>query len=264
MPRPTWSDRLTDYWCRRGTESWSDLRAMIELAAPSDCAGCAVAGSRWCERCDAELTGTPPRQWWPTPSPPGMPATWTGPAYQGPVRAAVVAWKEQDRVHLTRHLAPVLGAGVAAAVRGSVEHQQALLRGEPIAVVPAPSARSSSRARGREPVRELAGAACGRGAVVQGLVLHRRVRDQAGLSASERERNLAGAIIVRTGVRSLLRGVPCVVVDDVVTTGATLQECARALAQAGAGPVVAATVAATARRAVPMGDAPLSPTRGAD
>ena len=83
---------------------------------------------------------------------------------------------------------------------------------------------------------------------LEGERLVRRVQDQAGLSAQARAANLEHAVMVRPGARAALAGVPCVVVDDVVTTGATLAECARALRAAGAGPVVAATVAATARR----------------
>lgn len=223
----------------------ADLRALAELAAPSGCAGCRLRGQRWCAACSSALHGQPPRAWRPTPCPPGMPATWAGPAYDGPVREAVVAWKELGRVDLGPELALVLRSSVAAAAT-TLGHDQP--RGQPVAVVPAPSARASTRARGRSPVLELAVAAVGRGPVVDALRLRRPVRDQAGLSAVQRADNLAGAVAVRAREARLLQGLPCVVVDDVVTTGSTLCECARALREGGAGPVVAATVAATRRR----------------
>ncbi|KUG53672.1 hypothetical protein AVL62_02535 [Serinicoccus chungangensis] len=226
-----------------------DLRALLELVAPSGCAGCGRAGRRLCPDCLGELRATGPRPWRPTPCPPGFPPTWSGPAYDGALPSLVVAWKEQDRVDLTAALGEVLRAAMTAALEGSPEHRDALGAGRPVAVVPAPSAPASTRARGRSPVRELAVVAAGtRRAVVPALVLARAVADQAGLSAAQRAANLDGAVRVRTGLAGALAGVPCVVVDDVVTTGATLAECARALRRAGAGGVVAATVAATARR----------------
>jgi len=80
------------------------------------------------------------------------------------------------------------------------------------------------------------------------LTQRRRVRDQVGLGVDDRAANLAGALWVPPGWAARLGGRPCLLVDDVVTTGATLAEAARALRAAGSGPVVAATVAATARR----------------
>ena len=225
-----------------------ELLALVELAAPSSCAGCGVAGARWCAACGRVLRGTLPRAWQPTPCPPGFPPTWTGPAYEGPVRAAVIAWKEQSRVELTPVLGTVLRAVLAEALAGSAPHTASVLRQAPVALVPAPSAASSVRARGRRAVAELAVSASRPDLVVDALRLVRRVQDQAGLSAQDRAANLERAVTVRPGVRAALAGVPCVVVDDVVTTGATLAECARALRAAGAGPVVAATVAATRRR----------------
>ena len=71
----------------------------------------------------------------------------------------------------------------------------------------------------------------------------RRVADQSGLDAAGRSANLAGAL----RASSDLSGVPVVVVDDVVTTGATLVEAARALRDAGALVRGAAVVAATQR-----------------
>jgi hypothetical protein len=78
-----------------------------------------------------------------------------------------------------------------------------------------------------------------------------RVRDSAGLSAAQRRANLAGSF---QRVGGWPRGTLLVLVDDVVTTGATLTEAAAALA-AGASPddapVLAAVVAATPRTDVP-------------
>ena len=182
-----------------------------------------------------------------------MPPTWAGPAYDGVVRTAVVAWKDGGRADLTGAvLAPLLRDVLAAALTASPEHRAALARGSPVALVPAPSARGRTRRRGEHRVRSLVGAAV-RGArglrVVDAHELSRRVADQAGLGAAQRHRNLEGAVRVRRGRAGAVAGLPCVVVDDVVTTGATLTECARALRAAGSGPVVAVTIAATRRRA---------------
>ena len=77
----------------------------------------------------------------------------------------------------------------------------------------------------------------------------RDVRDSAGLSAAERAGNLAGALAVRADLRRPLRGRTVVLIDDVVTTGATLSESARALHAIGATVPSAAVIAATRRRA---------------
>ncbi|MFI6501584.1 ComF family protein [Nonomuraea typhae] len=117
-----------------------------------------------------------------------------------------------------------------------------------------PSARRAVRARGHDPVGRLAVLAVGRlralgvrAEAVPVLAQARRVADQAGLSATERAANLGSSLRV-TG---RLRGAPgatVVLVDDIVTTGATLAEAARALRTAGVQVAAAATVAATRRR----------------
>ena len=75
-------------------------------------------------------------------------------------------------------------------------------------------------------------------------VSSRAVADQAGLDAAERAANLGGA----PAARRPLDGLPVVVVDYVMTTGATLVEAARALREAGAAVRGCAVVAATRRR----------------
>jgi len=78
---------------------------------------------------------------------------------------------------------------------------------------------------------------------VPALEHRRRVADQAGLTATDRAANLTGALQARLD----LHGVRVIIVDDVVTTGATLAEAARALRAAGAEVLAAAVIAATER-----------------
>ena len=84
--------------------------------------------------------------------------------------------------------------------------------------------------------------------VLPALRLVRAVGDQATLSATARRGNLAGALAVRTEAVAAVRGRVCVVVDDVLTTGATLGEAVRALEAAGAQVAGVATVCVTRLR----------------
>ena len=77
----------------------------------------------------------------------------------------------------------------------------------------------------------------------------RRTADQRGLDRDQRQANVEGSLTARTsapdaGIRRV------VIIDDVVTTGATLDEAARALRAAGWDVAGAATIAATPRMAI--------------
>jgi predicted amidophosphoribosyltransferase len=219
------------------------LTALLDLVLPVACVGCGRDGVVWCAACTAPLHGSP-RRAVPDPCPPGLPVTWAVAGYDGVVRDAVVAHKERGARVLTGALAGALAASAAAAAGCA----------GPLALVPAPSRTAAVRARGEDPTLRLARAAAvrlrrsGRPArVVPLLRMARSARDQAGLSAGERAVNLAGA--VRVGrVPAGLSAYRIVLVDDVVTTGATLAECARSLHAAGLTVRAAAVVAATARR----------------
>jgi predicted amidophosphoribosyltransferase len=106
-------------------------------------------------------------------------------------------------------------------------------------IVPAPSRRSAARRRGGDPVSAMAVAAAttmARVGVAAGvapcLYTGGRARDSVGLDAGDRVANLAGRIRFRERAGPP-RGSPVVLVDDVVTTGATLLASVTALRASG-------------------------------
>jgi predicted amidophosphoribosyltransferase len=99
-------------------------------------------------------------------------------------------------------------------------------------LVPVPSSKRSQRRRGRSFVVDLTKAISKQTgiAVNDCLQVSRRVSDQSGLTRIQRSSNMHGAFSVKPG--ATLRG-DAIVIDDVVTTGATLREAARALNSQG-------------------------------
>lgn len=231
---------------RVGGSAWS---ALADLVLPRTCAGCGLPGPLLCRRCAALLAR--PHLATPRRFPEGFPPTVAAGAYDGPVRPAVLAFKERGRAELAHPLGTALALAVAAVVSA--------LPGRPpreVLLVPVPSSAAALRVRGRDHVRELTGRAvrelraAGLPAAQARLLRRRgRVRDSAELSAGQRRANLAGTFVLAPGagtVDGLL-----VLVDDVVTSGATLTEAGSVLAgltRPGAPPVLAAVVAATPRQ----------------
>jgi predicted amidophosphoribosyltransferase len=219
----------------------SVLAALLDLVLPAECAGCGRPRAPLCAGCATRLLAElavsgPPRRHWPVPVPEGCPPTVAGGIHHGLLAALVVAFKDGDRADLVRVLGPVLAGAVdVAAPEG------------PVAVVPVPSSRAAFRRRGRRPTLDLARAAVAvlgpRATVVEALAQVRAPRDQAGLGRAARLGNLAGTMALRRGVTG---ATTVVVVDDVMTSGATLTEAARALEPLGL-PVVAAVVGARRR-----------------
>ncbi|MFV0405792.1 MAG: ComF family protein [Propioniciclava sp.] len=146
--------------------------------------------------------------------------------YGGVWREAVLALKERGARSVTRPL----GAALAAAV----DHLDLESRGSGLVLVPMPSRGAAVRSRGLDTTRLVAGMAAqmlrrsGCRATVRPVLRHRRrVRDQTGLTPRARHVNLAGALQAVATVDD------AVVVDDLLTTGASLREAVRALRAGG-------------------------------
>lgn len=220
-------------------------REFAGLVLPVDCAGCGRPRTALCGAC-GELLGSPDgtavRRVRPDPEPGGLPVVHAAGTYADEVRAVVLAHKERGALGLARPLGAALaGAVLKVGVVG------------PLLLVPVPSARRTVAARGHDATRRMAQCAArelrrtGERARVAAVLRQRRVvADQARLSGRERLENLSGAVVATGGGRGLLAVAPVVLVDDLMTTGASLAAAARAVEAAGGLIAGAAVVAGPA------------------
>ncbi|CAI9408087.1 ComF family protein [Nocardioides sp. T2.26MG-1] len=229
------------------------LDGSLDLLLGGSCVGCARPGRPLCEPCAAGLPdGARPA--WPSPVPAGLAPPWAAAAYDGTVRALVLAHKEHRVLALRGPLGRLLAQAVSSALHGQPGGPAG-----PVVLVPVPSRPGSARARGHDPtwsitVRAARLARAGGLDVVATRLLRSRsgVLDQAGLGAAARAANLAGSMhCPATSLRRLATCRPrasLVVCDDVLTTGSTAREAQRALESVGLTVVALAAVAATRRR----------------
>jgi len=201
---------------------------VLDLVLPLECGGCGAPSTRWCPACAQKLAVKADEPHLITPRvDPGVPVLSLG-RYAGARREAIVAVKEHGRADLIAPLAIALRAGLERLLTWGVVPI-------PLTVVPAPTRRSAARRRGGDPVTRIARAATAdlRGVdVVQALRLRALVRDSVGLSSADRQRNIAGRVKITKPVEVLANDL--LVVDDIVTTGATASESVRVLQVAGA------------------------------
>ena len=165
-----------------------------------------------CERCRVE--------------PPGWSQARAALVYDDQAKRILLPFKHGDRVETARALAPIMARAGAALLRSA----------DLLVPVPLHRRRLFSRRYNQAALlaRELARLA-GRRAVLDGLVRVRMTRPLGAMSAAKRQAELAGAFAVRPSRRAIIADARVVLVDDVLTSGATAEACSRALLDAGAG-----------------------------
>ncbi len=244
--------------------------ALADLVLPAACAGCGAerVPLRYgaCAACVAELEAHRPRPASPTPPPPGMPPCLAVGPYGGALRGVLLAYKEKGRHRLARPLGVLLAGVIAGVARDP---------GRPVAVVPVPSTGRAARERHGDHMARLAAHAvrhlCDGGwqaEVVRPLRVTPRP-DSASLDAAGRLAVAESSLRIRAPRIGVPQRGPTmrrtlVVVDDIVTTGATLAAVATRLGEANMQVTGAAVLAATqlrrSRPGGPAGPPPPGPT----
>lgn len=194
------------------------MAAGTSLLLGACCPGCGAPGLRVCANCaDALQAMTRVQQVW-RPELPGLPPIWVAARYGPPLDALLVAHKDAG----AWYLAGLLGGLVARSAGALAEREPALL-------APVPSDPVAVRTRGYDHARSLAQAAAVRLGWQCAPLLTRggRAIDQVGQGRDERLDAQAGTMRARPGSQTV------VVLDDIVTTGATCAEAVRALRAAG-------------------------------
>ncbi len=201
------------------------LEAFLDVVYPPECAACGAAvraRESLCAPC------------WDTvePASSGGPGIHAPFAYGGQLQVALLRFKLVPRPDLAR----ALGALLHPSARALGAHADVVL--------PVPPHPRRLRERGFDHTLELARAAdVGRPLRPLWLARTRDTPTQRGRSRRARAENVAGAFAVPERARSRLSGARVLLLDDVVTTGATVAECARTLRAAGARSVITLALA---------------------
>jgi ComF family protein len=222
--------------------SWrSSLEPFLEVLFPTRCVGCGTAGIVWCDGCRGRLLPVDSqvclacRRVFPAGSDgdkcgPTAARAWAVAVYRAPLDRAITHLKYRPDGRLARALAEAMA---------EVYHRHKLSAS---CVVAVPLSRRRQQRRGYNQAELLGRALAGLLGLPSLPSAAERIREtgsQVGLEAGDRWANVDGAFAADP---SLVRDETVLLIDDVHTTGATLAACAQALAQAGAGRVLALTV----------------------
>ncbi len=200
-----------------------NLRPVVDLVYPPRCAACgaAIASQEGlCADCWG-LLEQPPFAGEGNGSAPVYAATY----YNDTSRKLVLAYKHGGRIALSRLLARLMAARLPVTPEGQ----------RPPLLVPVPLHRWRLWHRGFNQAallaQELAGLGKGE-ALVDALWRHRRTPSLGGLGREARNQALAGAIALNPGRAAQIAGRNVIVIDDVLTSGATSRSCIAALIKA--------------------------------
>lgn len=208
-----------------------------DLLLPRGCAGCDSPDQVLCRSCRDLFAHTVTRPAPGTLEGTGYSCAW----YRGEARRAILSWKD----HGDEECDPPFAALLAdLAVRSG-----AVSGNDPVHLVPAPSSRASMIRRGRWHMRDLtalmATALADLGYETDMLPVlrtgHVATKSVQTTNAAQRAARITGNVHVTDPARCAGRRM--ILVDDIITTGATMRQCAAALEQAGANVVTTLTLA---------------------
>lgn len=211
------------------------LSGALALLFPVWCVGCDLPDTALCSACRESLAPRTLQRRFDGFSVHSGLSVYSGLAFEGVAARALRAAKEEGRTRLLSALAPALTTAVDDALRGVGDG------GSPVTLVPVPTSGAAMRRRGYRVVEVLAARAAL--PTRRLLTVGGATADQRTLGRRERAENVSGRMHARGA-----QGRRVILLDDVVTTGATLREATRALVAGGAQVVGAATVASTPRR----------------
>ena len=208
------------------------LDRLVSLVVPPLCVACRepeLGGAALCGECVDRLVPLAPGQAGHRSA--ALARAWAPYAYEGVARRVVIGLKARSATQAARFMAAAIASRAPPGVLDTGM------------LVPVPGNPAGNRRRGFDHASEIAGALARFTELeVVGALSRAPVRPQVGLVRAERRRNAQGSISVRPCIP---RGRRAILVDDVYTTGATLDACALALLGAGAGEVVAVCFART-------------------